>query len=114
MTETVTAGAYREDVDDDTLVTTRTLLDETYIGPGWIQYPSLTVSETSAGGQQVASAAPVLKVPIGAAPDIREGNLVRVTASTVDPTLVNREFRVKAWPQSGQVSAHRYPLEELS
>lgn len=114
MTETVEAGQYEESVNTDTLVTERTLLTESYSGIGQIKYPSLTVSERNAGGQQVAATSPVLKIPTDSGLDIREGHLVRVTASTIDGSLVGREFRVAAWPQSGQVTAHRYPLEELS
>jgi len=56
----------------------------------------------------------VLKVPVGAGPEIREGDLVKVTASTADGTLMGRWYRIKAFPQSGQVTAHRYPIEEAS
>lgn len=114
MTETVEVGTFTEAVDPDTLATTRTLGATVYADKGQVKYPSATVSESTAAGQQVGAVDIILKIPVGAGPNIRAGHLVRVTASTVDASLVTREFRVKAWPQSGQVSAHRYPLEELS
>lgn len=114
MTETVAVGPFTEHVDRDSLATTRTFDGTVYADIGQIKYPSLTVSEGVAVSQQVTSADVVLKVPAGAAPLVREGHLVRVTASSIDGTLVGREYRVKAFPQSGQVTAHRFPIEELS
>ena len=114
MTETVTVGVYTDGTDPDTGDPTRVLSDSHYVGVGQIKYPSASVSETSGSGQQVASADVVLKVPVESAPDVRAGDEVLVSASTADGSLVGRRFRVKAWPQSGQVTAHRFPLEELS
>lgn len=113
MTETVTVGVYTDSTDGSGNPV-RTLTSSHYSGVGQIKYPSLTVSETSGAGQQVASADVVLKVPVGAANAVRAGDEVLVSASTVDGSLVGRRFRVRAWPQSGQVTAHRFPLEELS
>lgn len=119
MTEIVTVGVYVDGTDPATGNPTRVLSVTHYPvgddpGAGQIKYPSLTVSETSGAGQQVASADVVLKVPVGSANAVRPGDEVLVSASSVDGSLVGRRFRVKAWPQSGQVTAHRFPLEELS
>jgi len=114
MTETVTVGVYTDGTDPVTGDPTRVLATSHYAGVGQIKYPSVSVSETSGSGQQVASADVVLKVPVESAPDVRAGDEVLVSASTADGSLVGRRFRVKAWPQSGQVTAHRFPLEELS
>jgi hypothetical protein len=116
MTETVTVGLYTDGTDPVTGDPTRVLSVTNYSGVGQIKYPSLSVSESDGAGQQVASADVVLKVPVESAPDVRAGDEVLVSASTADGSLVGRRFRVKAWPQtqSGQVTAHRFPLEELS
>lgn len=114
MTETVTVGIYADSTSPTTGDPVRTLTTSHYSGAGQIKYPSLTVSETSGAGQQVGSADVVLKVPVGSANAVRPGDEVLVSASSVDGSLVGRRFRVKAWPQSGQVTAHRFPLEELS
>jgi hypothetical protein len=37
-----------------------------------------------------------------------------VLASSVDPSLVGRKFRVAGNAQAGQVTSHRYPVEEVS
>jgi hypothetical protein len=47
---------------------------------------------------------------VGAMPDV----FVRCIASTVDAGLVGRVFRVSERPSSGQVTAWRYPVEEVS
>ena len=48
------------------------------------------------------------------APDVTVDTLWRVTASTVDPSLVGRVFRTKGLPQAGQVTAHRFPVESVT
>jgi hypothetical protein len=81
---------------------------------GRIKYPTLTVSERSAVGQVFASQSVTVHVAVGAAPLVRANHFVTVTASTVDPALVGRVFRVTGNPQAGAVTAHRYPVEEVS
>ena len=75
---------------------------------------TLTVSERSIPGQQVAVQAPQVHVAVGATPDVRKDDYCECTASTVDPSLVGRRVRVTGWPQSGQVTAHRWPVSEES
>lgn len=113
MTETVEVGEFTVEVDGN-LNPIETLAEAHYTGKGQIKYPSLAVSDRVAASQQAASVSAVLKVPVGSGADIRPGDTVRVTASTSDGSLVGRKFRIAAWPASGQVSAHRYPIEEWS
>ncbi len=113
MTETVTVGEFTDGVDGN-LNPIVTLVDEHYTGVGQIKYPSLAVSERQPASQQAASVSTVLKVPVGSGADIRPGDRVEVTSSTSDGSLVGRSYRIAAWPQSGQVTTHRYPLEEWS
>lgn len=112
MTETVEVGAWAERTDTATGNPVRERTRETYTGAAELKFPTLVVTEKSVQGQQAATVDIVMKVPVGAAPLVRKGDLVKVTASTVDGALVGRWFRVKALPQSGKVTAHRYPLEE--
>lgn len=81
---------------------------------GRIKFPSLNVSDREAAGQLVAVQSPEVHVAVGAAPNVREGHFARVTASTVDASLVGRKFRITGWPQSGTVTSHRYPVTEAS
>jgi hypothetical protein len=112
MTETITAGPFTETVNAS-LQTVRTITATSYAGVARVKYPTLTVSERNPVGQQVAATDIMVGVPI-TAPRIPTGALIVVNASTVDGLLVSREFRVKAAPQGGQVTSHRYPVEELS
>lgn len=114
MSETVSVGVYVDGVDPDTLTAIRILTEEHYSAIGQIKYPSVAVSDRVAASQQAGIAQVVLKIPVDSGPLIRPNDEVVVTASLVDQTLVGRRFRVTALPQSGNVSAHRYPLEELS
>ncbi|MCA0379816.1 MAG: DUF6093 family protein [Actinobacteria bacterium] len=115
MTERVLVGHWVEGTDPSTGDAVRVLGAEHYSGVGQIKYPSMTVSDVRTEiGQQVAVVDVVLKIPVGGGPAICKGDLVKVLSSSADPSLAGRWFRVKAWPQSGQVTAHRYPIEEVS
>jgi hypothetical protein len=94
-----------EDVEDITVLHTV---------PGRVKYPTLTVSERSAVGQVFATQSVNVHVAVGSAPNVRTNHFVTVTASTADPALVGRKFRVTGNAQSGQVTAHRFPVEEVS
>jgi len=113
MTETVQVGTFADGTDAN-LNAILTLTAEHYTGMGQIKFPSLAVSDRVAASQQAASVSAVLKVPVGSGADIRPGDRVLVTASTSDESLVGRSFRIGAWPAAGQVTAHRYPIEEWS
>lgn len=113
MSETIIAGTYTEHVDSTTLVTTRTLDQTHYTGPASVSYPTLTVSETAVAGQPLATTELTVKVPADA-PLLPVGDLIRVTASTADTTLIDREYRITGAPQSGQVTSHRYPVKEVA
>jgi hypothetical protein len=94
-----------EDVEDITVLHTVA---------GRVKYPTLTVSERSAVGQVFATQSVNVHVAVGSAPDVRANHFFTVTASTADPGLVGRKFRVTGNPQAGQVTAHRFPVEEVS
>lgn len=116
MSETVEVGVMIERTDPNTGNPVRTVTVQHYTGVGEIKYPSQHVSENvTQVGQQQAEASPILKLPAdGSAAAIRAGDGVHVVASKVDGTLVDRWYRVRALPQSGHVTAHRFPLEEVS
>lgn len=83
-----------------------------YTVPGRIRFPSLNVSDRESAGQLVGVQDITASVAVGATPGVREGHFCRVVSSSVDATLAGRVLRVSGSPQSGQVSAHRYPLTE--
>ena len=113
FTETITAGVFAKTVDPDTLETIRTMVTEIYTGAALVKYPTLTVSEREAGGRQYAAGDIVVKLPIGAFL-LPLDTVIIVDDSSADPSMIGREYRVKARPQSGQVTSHRYPVEETS
>lgn len=105
-----TTGAIPEGSIDPAIVETTIHADVA----GQVKFPSLQVSDREQAGQLFAAQQIVAKVGVGAAPNVRPDHFVRVTASTVDTSLVGRKFRVTGWPQGGQTTSHRYPLEEVS
>ena len=82
--------------------------------PGMVKYPSATVSESMAAGQSFSEQDVQARVAVGATPLVVTDDLCRVVSSLADAGLVSKVFRVKGAPQGGQVTAHRYPVEELS
>jgi hypothetical protein len=81
---------------------------------GRVKYPTLTVSEREQGAQVPAVQDVEVHVAVGATPNVAVNVLWRCTASTSDSALVGREFRTKGEPQSGQVTAWRYPVERVT
>lgn len=113
MTETVRAGVFADATDAETGDPTFTLVTERYLGDARVKYPSSTVSESSGPGQDVASQDILVSVPVGS-PRLFEGDYVEVVSSSVDESLEGCLFRVTGSPAGGQVTAHRYPVVELS
>lgn len=82
--------------------------------PGRVKFPSLTVMEREQGAQVPAVQDVQVHVAVGATPDVGVNVLWRVVSSVADAGLVGRVFRTKGVPQSGAVTAHRYPVESVS
>ena len=80
---------------------------------GRVKFPSMTVAERSQGAQVPAVQDVHIHVGVGATPNVVKNHVWRVTASTSDDSLVLREFRTMSLPQAGQVSVHRYPVEQV-
>lgn len=114
MTEQVAVGRYVDSTDPATGDPIRTLQVARYVGAGRIRYPSNSANETSGPGEPVATQKPYLSIPVGSDP-LYEGDEVLVTGSTTDPAgIVGRQYRVTGRAVAGQVTAARYPLEEVS
>ncbi|MFT4281177.1 DUF6093 family protein [Microbacterium sp.] len=112
FTETVQIGTFADGMDDETGDATRVLVSGSYSGPAQIKYPTLAVSDTNGKTIPLAEQSPLVKLPSGTVVHVNDE--VKVTASTVDPSLVGRMYRVEGRSQAGQTSAARYPLEEQS
>jgi len=112
MWETVLVGKFRDGTDPDTKDATRVLETERYTGKARIRWGSREVSNSQATGSPVAMQEPYLSVPFGTARFFTDDE-VECSASP-DPLLVGRRFKLSGAAAAGQVSAYRYPLEELS
>lgn len=111
MSETVTVGVY-EDATDTNGDPTRSLTYARYQGKGRIRFGSRGVVNANGPSMPVAIQEPYLSLPVTSTL-LRIGDELTVTASP-DPGLVGRWFRVAGAAISGQVTAHRYPLEEVN
>jgi len=81
---------------------------------GRVKYPTATVSERAQGAQVSAIQDVQIHVGVGATPDVTVDSYWRGTASSMDASLVGRVYRTKGYAQSGTVTAHRYPVEQVS
>lgn len=111
FTETFTAFtvALSDETGENGYTETETVV---YSGvAGEVKFPTLTVHERDQGGQVPAVQDVIVKVAVGATPNVAVNTFWRVTASTSDASLVGRVFRTKGLPQAGNVTAHRYPVE---
>jgi hypothetical protein len=85
-----------------------------YEVPGRVKFTSQVVSPRESGAQLVVVQQRRVDVAVGSTPGVRPGDVVTVTASTVDAGLVGRKFTVDGLPDSGNVTAARYPVSEGS
>lgn len=112
MSESVTVGSFEDGTDPETGDPSRVLVDERYTGVGRIRWNSREVSNSQATGSPAAMQEPYLSVPFGTARFFTDDEVECVASS--DPLLVGRRFKVSGGASAGQVTAYRYPLEELS
>lgn len=80
---------------------------------GRLKITSSVVSEKDIAGQAPATMQREVHVPLGAV-DVGPSVFVRVIASASDPAIVGRVFRTGMRSAGGQVTAARYPVEEVS
>lgn len=85
-----------------------------YTVPAQVKYSSLIVSESRGAGEVLGAQSVSISVAVGSTPTVNSDFMCRVTNSTSDTSLIGRKYRVKGFPQSGKVTAHRYPVEEVS
>lgn len=111
MRESVQVGRFEDGVDEETGDPTWELVTERYTGSARIRWGSREVTNADAPSMPITVQEPYLSVPFGS-PLLRDNDEVLVIGSE-DPILVGRRFRVQGYPVAGQVTAHRYPLEEL-
>ncbi len=99
-------------VNPTTLVSVETTVEH-YNGPARVHYPVGAVQQTDPGNQFVALQDLSVSIPTSA-PAVPVDAIGVVSASIIDASLVARKCRVKGAPAAGQVTAHRYPVEEIS
>lgn len=100
-------------VDPNTLNEVETAV-VVYTVPARVKYSSLIVSESRGAGEVVGAQSVSISVGVGSTPTVNSDFMCRVVDSSADTSLIGRKYRVKGFPQSGQVTAHRYPVEEVS
>lgn len=113
FTETVTFFTVARDEDP---VTLQPVDVETVVAAGVrarLKVTSAVVSERQVAGQAPAVMQRELHVPVGSVA-VGPSVFVRVTGSTADPGMVGRVFRTVMRSGVGQVTAWRYPVEEVS
>lgn len=112
MGELVQVGRFADGVDEATGDPTWVIVTERYAGKARIRWGSREVTNANAPSMPITVQEPYLSVPFGT-PRFFDNDQVLIVASADDPILVGRRFRVQGYPAAGQVTAHRYPLEEL-
>lgn len=84
----------------------------TYRGKARISFQSQVTSDAETASQFVTVQRRTIHLP--AAAPLLAGKLTLTVTASIDPALIGRKFRIKGKPESGQVSTHRYEVEEVS
>lgn len=113
MSETVTVGWFEFRRLPGSLDQVLTLVETFYVGEARVKFPSASAMTKNPAGQQLIETNIVVSLPAGTI-TIPPGSFVRVDGSRADPTLIGRKLRVDGPAQSGQTTAHRYPVVEES
>lgn len=85
-----------------------------YTGPCEVQIgDGLNAREAEAGGTEITVSRVTVKVPV-AVEGVREGDLVTITSSLLDPDLVDQEFKVVAGHAKTFATARRLQVERVT
>lgn len=112
MTETVLVGIFRDGTDPETGDATHIIETERYEGIARIRWNSREVSNSQGTGSPVAMQQPYLSVPFGTSRFFTDDQVE--CNDSPDLLLVGRRFKISGTAAAGQVTAYKYPLEELS
>ena len=114
MPETIRAGRIILSTDPDTGDAVQTVGEPViYEGPARFKYEGTAPQENANAGQLVFAQSVIMKLPAGSVL-LPEGTGVHVISSEFDDTMAGRTYRVDGAPASGAVTAHRYPVTELT
>lgn len=84
-----------------------------YSGKCKVQHSGLAAQTAEAAGRTATIERPTVHVPVGAfAP--RPGDVITITDSETDASLVGRVYRVAAAQVKSLASAYRLPVEEVT
>lgn len=113
MSERVDFFTESDEIDEVTLQPVRV---ETVIAsgvPARVRSANRDSRDVDTAGQSPAVSQLTLSVPIGSV-KVGPSVFIRVVSSSADAGLVGSRYRTKDYPALGQVSAWRYPVEQVS
>ena len=113
FTETLTFFTAEESTDPITLDPVTVETPVATGKPGRVKYTGTQGQDVEAGGQYPVITRPEVHVAVGSV-DVAPNVFVRVTGSTADAGLIGSVFRISEPCPKGQVTAWRYPAEEVS
>lgn len=83
-----------------------------YSGKCRVKTLDADASMAQAGGQQVVQQQLTLLVPVSFTTPLLPGDVATITASTFDPSLVGKTFRLRDIPYASQSTARRIRCED--
>lgn len=103
-----------QSTDDLTGVVTATSTQTIYSGPGRVQQTTAQGRHDEAGPASYIVVAMVLQLPVVGSEDVARDDRVTITASTHDPMLVGRIFRVRDLHHKAHATTRRLGIEEVT
>lgn len=83
-----------------------------YAGPCKVQSKDSSVATPDAGGASFTVVSRQVHIPAGAA-DVRNGDVITVTASLLNPFGVGKQYRVEGFTPDSFETAARIPVKEI-
>lgn len=102
-----------ESINAETLESVPTTAQQ-YSGVCRLTMPGTVARDSESGSRVLIEQQLMLSLPIATSGSVRVNDVVTITSSENDPTLVGRTFRIAGGHHQSQATARRFPVTEVT
>lgn len=102
-----------ESINAETLEASATTVQQ-YSGVCRLTMPGTVARDSESGSRVLIEQQLMLSLPVATSGSVRANDVVTITSSENDPTLVGRTFRIAGGHHQSQATARRFPVTEVT
>lgn len=102
-----------ESINAETLEASATTVQQ-YSGACRLTMPATVARDSESGSRILIEQQLMLSLPVATSGSVRANDVVTITSSEDDPTLVGRTFRIAGGHHQSQATARRFPVTEVT